>query len=80
MPDAVVSSFAAALGIDMELGMGMDIDDAPASIGTKGFDGVRGKVNELMRSGYSAAQLLSQVGPRQSLKVFSHNSHRLLVS
>ncbi|KDQ18444.1 hypothetical protein BOTBODRAFT_52461 [Botryobasidium botryosum FD-172 SS1] len=61
VPDVVVSSFAATLGVDMDHGMDMDLDDGPASKGSKGFDHVRGKVQEVMKDGYSAAQLLSQL-------------------
>lgn len=58
VPDAVVTSFAVTLGVDITTGSGMDIDSAN---GTKGFDPIRQKVRELMREGYSATQLLTQV-------------------
>ena len=54
----VINDFARILGIEIE--DGMDIDDTPK--GKNGsFDGIQGKVKELMREGYSATQILSQV-------------------
>ncbi|KAF7295074.1 Replication factor C subunit 2 [Mycena indigotica] len=50
VPDSVVADFAATLGIDS-----MQID------GSKGFERVQAKVKELIREGYSASQLLTQL-------------------
>ncbi|KAJ6547390.1 P-loop containing nucleoside triphosphate hydrolase protein [Mycena capillaripes] len=57
VPDPIVRDFAAVLGIDMEESMVVD-----ESKGTqKGFAPIQKKVKELMREGYSAAQLLTQL-------------------
>ncbi len=62
VPDAVVVGFASALGIEQVGGDGMDIDmDDPGKTKAKGFDGVRQKVKEIIREGYSASQIISQV-------------------
>ncbi|KAI5123317.1 hypothetical protein M0805_009338 [Coniferiporia weirii] len=60
VPDGVVNSFGRALGVEV-VGNGaeMDVDDGQRPRG--GFEAVRAKVKELMREGYSAAQLLSQL-------------------
>ncbi|KAJ7063140.1 P-loop containing nucleoside triphosphate hydrolase protein [Mycena amicta] len=52
VPDSVVSDFAAVLGIDS-----MQVDGASK----KGFDLIQAKVKELIREGYSASQLLTQL-------------------
>lgn len=59
IPDTIVNSFGSVLGVDIPAEDSMDVDDGKKS--KKGFDAVRAKVKELMREGYSAAQLLSQV-------------------
>jgi replication factor C subunit 2/4 len=66
VPDIVVKRFATALGVEVEdpNGDAMDIDDGPQAhgkTGKPGFDIVRNKVKEIIREGYSASQLLSQV-------------------
>jgi replication factor C subunit 2/4 len=63
VPDEVINSFATALGIEIVgADSGMEVDNTPnGSNPTKGFDGVRQKVRELMREGYPASQLLTQV-------------------
>ncbi len=62
VPDAVVVGFASALGIEQVGGDGMDIDmDDSGRTKAKGFDGVRQKVKEIIREGYSASQIISQV-------------------
>lgn len=58
VPDDVVNSFASSLGVDIASASDMDVDGAPQA---KGFDPIRKKVRELMREGYSASQILSQV-------------------
>jgi replication factor C subunit 2/4 len=58
VPDEVVDSFAASLGIDVASATGMEIDSTQK---TKGFDRIREAVKNLMRDGYSASQILSQV-------------------
>ena len=58
LPDAVVVDFATTLGIEP---IGGDIDiEMNGTNKVKGFDGVRKKVKELMREGYSASQILLQ--------------------
>jgi replication factor C subunit 2/4 len=58
VPDTVISDFARVLGIETE--DAMDIDDAPKQQKV-GFDPIRKKVTMLMREGYSANQIISQV-------------------
>lgn len=59
IPDLIVNSFGKVLGVEFPEDSDMDVDDGRAA--RRGFDAVRMKVKELMREGYSAAQLLSQV-------------------
>ena len=62
VPDAVIVEFAVALGIESIGGDGMDIDmDDAGKTKAKGFDGVKTKVKEIIREGYSASQIISQV-------------------
>jgi hypothetical protein len=56
VPDEVVGKFAAALSIEIN-----DMDVEGATVQTKGFDEIRRKVKEVVREGYSASQLLTQV-------------------
>ncbi|KAF8212413.1 P-loop containing nucleoside triphosphate hydrolase protein [Mycena galopus ATCC 62051] len=58
VPDSVVKDFAAVLGIDMEQSM---VVDEPQGSQKSGFEPIQKKVKELMREGYSAAQLLTQL-------------------
>lgn len=58
VPEAIINDFATTLGIEVE--GAMDIDGA-AKLGDKSFGSIQGKVKELMREGYSATQILSQV-------------------
>lgn len=71
VPDAIVRKFAQTLGIDVTLIRGGDEDvemsDAPAltvESDLRGFDLIRGTVKSLVREGYSASQVLSQVCAR----------------
>ncbi|THH14720.1 hypothetical protein EW146_g5663 [Bondarzewia mesenterica] len=74
VPDAVVHDFARALGIEVlpssgsnETDMDVDMDGAAHEKTTgksrtlRGFDLIRGKVKALIREGYSASQILSQL-------------------
>ncbi|KAJ7694194.1 P-loop containing nucleoside triphosphate hydrolase protein [Mycena rosella] len=56
VPDPVVHDFAAVLGIDMG---SMTVDEPKGT--QKGFEPIQKKVKELMREGYSASQLLTQL-------------------
>ena len=58
LPDAVVIDFATTLGV-VPAGSDMDIE-MNGTGKVEGFDGVRRKVKELMREGYSASQILLQ--------------------
>jgi replication factor C subunit 2/4 len=58
VPDAVINDFAGVLGIDVD--DAMDTDDTPKQQKV-GFDSIRRKVTMLMREGYSASQIISQV-------------------
>lgn len=58
VPDAVVRNFAQVLGIEQD--DGMDIDDAPKSPKTD-YKSIQNQVKFLMREGYSATQIISQV-------------------
>jgi hypothetical protein len=49
------------LGVD--IAGRMDIDGGHGGGESNGFDSVKNKVKELMREGYSASQILSQVKP-----------------
>ncbi|KAE9406422.1 P-loop containing nucleoside triphosphate hydrolase protein [Gymnopus androsaceus JB14] len=55
VPDGVINDFVQSLGIDMDTGMQVDI------LGKASFDRIRNKVREIIREGYSAMQILSQV-------------------
>ncbi|EJD05967.1 P-loop containing nucleoside triphosphate hydrolase protein [Fomitiporia mediterranea MF3/22] len=59
VPDRVVNSFGRVLGVDISDGDEMDVDDAKKR--RKGFEAVKFKVKGLIREGYSAFQLLSQL-------------------
>ncbi|PVG00185.1 P-loop containing nucleoside triphosphate hydrolase protein [Serendipita vermifera] len=64
VPDRVIDSFAKTLGLDVDTspgGAGMDIDQLSVAQRAKNFDAVRKHVKELVREGYSAAQILSQL-------------------
>lgn len=58
VPDTVVADFARTLGVE-SIGDAMDVDGG--SQNPKGFEGVKKKVKELMREGYSGTQILMQV-------------------
>jgi replication factor C subunit 2/4 len=59
VPTAVVNDFARTLGVPVD--EDMDMDDLPANGKLKGFHAVQKKIKEIMRQGYSASQILSQV-------------------
>lgn len=62
VPDDVINDFAEALGIEKLGGSSMDMDvDDTGRARAKGFDGVRKKVKEIIREGYSASQVIAQV-------------------
>lgn len=71
VPDAVINDFAQALGIEVE--DLMDVDDEPKKR-KPGFDLIRKKVTMLMKEGYSASQIVSQV--RQILSFNFLDLHR----
>lgn len=58
VPNAVINDFARVLGIEIDDGMDMD-DGSRQKQG--GFDPIRRKVTSLMREGFSASQIISQV-------------------
>lgn len=58
VPDNVINNFARTLGVEVKSDDGMDIDGDQRA---KNFDGVSSTVKGLMREGYSASQILSQV-------------------
>jgi len=60
VPDNVINGFARVLGVEVPNDDNMDVDDSKSK-NLRGFDAVRGKVKELMREGYSASQILSQL-------------------
>ena len=81
VPDSIVHDFARALGIEVRPGPdgdAMDVDTDGAALAKpnrktetlRGFDLIREKVRMLMREGYSASQILSQVRPRPSSIAF----------
>lgn len=65
VPDAVINNFARSLGIEVANTAEeeeMDVDmDAGQTHKLKGFDLIRERVRALMREGYSASQVLTQV-------------------
>ncbi len=68
VPDAVVQKFAQTLGVEVSLNGSGDEDvemaDAASSTTTttlRGFDLIRETVRSLIREGYSASQILTQV-------------------
>jgi replication factor C subunit 2/4 len=61
VPDHVVYGLGAVLGIDVERDIQMDIDEEAGKKKMKGYNAVRGKIREVTREGYSAAQILLQV-------------------
>ncbi|PIL23818.1 hypothetical protein GSI_13569 [Ganoderma sinense ZZ0214-1] len=62
VPNQFVGDFATALGIEPLAHDAMDVDvDESGRAKTKGFDGVRRKVKEVIREGYSASQIIMQL-------------------
>lgn len=59
VPDHIIEGFATVLGVDVVRPDSMDVDSGESR--ARNFDGVRKKVKQLVRDGYSAAQILSQV-------------------
>ncbi|KAG6897300.1 hypothetical protein C0992_002742 [Termitomyces sp. T32_za158] len=59
VPEFVINDFARTLGVEIE--GGMDIDDQASKRKNGSFDAIQGKVKDLMREGYSATQILSQL-------------------
>jgi replication factor C subunit 2/4 len=57
VPDDIINNFATSLGIECDTNMDVD------TVGRKktGFEVIRKEVKALMRDGYSASQILSQV-------------------
>lgn len=63
VPDRTINTFASALGIEIDgANNGMDVDEIPMPTRAKNFDQIRKSVKEIVREGYSASQILSQVG------------------
>jgi len=58
VPDTVLVDFSRTLGV-VSSGEEMDVDDGPKIM--KGFEGIKKNVKALMREGYSASQILSQL-------------------
>ncbi|KAF8844909.1 P-loop containing nucleoside triphosphate hydrolase protein [Paxillus ammoniavirescens] len=58
VPSAAVNDFARTLGVDVPVDMADDVPENPKG---KGFDAIQRTVKNLMREGYSASQLLSQL-------------------
>jgi replication factor C subunit 2/4 len=64
VPDRIVRTFLAALGVEMAGSdeNAMDVDDGPIKARrVRGFDDVRDEVMAIVQAGYSTAQLISQV-------------------
>ena len=59
VPDSVIQNFARVLGIEID--EGMDVDESSQQKAS-GFEPIRNQVKFLMREGYSAGQIISQVG------------------
>ncbi|TFK42941.1 P-loop containing nucleoside triphosphate hydrolase protein [Crucibulum laeve] len=58
VPDSVINDFASVLGVEMD--NSMDVDGSQNQKST-GFESIKNKVKYLMREGYSATQILSQL-------------------
>lgn len=58
VPDDVINSFATVLGVEIDGSMDIDVTGRRAQ---NSFDPIKNKVKELMREGFSAAQIISQV-------------------
>ena len=67
VPDTVINELANALGIDDVGEMNVDIGTTQKS---STFEPIKKKVKEIMRQGYSAAQILSQVRGAYSPPLF----------
>jgi replication factor C subunit 2/4 len=65
----VVNDFAGVLGV--EINGHMDVDGF-GKRQQNGFDPIRNKVKELMREGYSASQILTQVKRHLSCDISMH--------
>ncbi|KAF7791280.1 hypothetical protein EIP86_002294 [Pleurotus ostreatoroseus] len=61
VPDRIITDFAATLGIESIANDSMDVDMDQKKPRKAGFDIIRKKVKEIVREGYSASQLLSQL-------------------
>ncbi|KAL1668411.1 P-loop containing nucleoside triphosphate hydrolase protein [Schizophyllum commune] len=57
VPDGVIDNFARAVGIEVDGSDAMDVD----GLQRRGFQLVQSKVKEVMREGYSATQILTQL-------------------
>ena len=67
VPSQVINTFASVLGIEVsstDEAMDVDDDSAPKPIRATNFDDVKKQIKLLMRLGYSASQILSQVGAK----------------
>ncbi|KZT11535.1 P-loop containing nucleoside triphosphate hydrolase protein [Laetiporus sulphureus 93-53] len=60
IPNPVIHDFAKILGVEIISVDATDVDDG-ADSRAKSYDGVRNKVKEIIRQGYSASQILSQL-------------------
>ena len=67
VPDGVIDNFARAVGIEVDGSDAMDVD----GLQRRGFQLVQSKVKEVMREGYSATQILTQVSPQFTLLALS---------
>jgi replication factor C subunit 2/4 len=59
VPDKIIKDFARALGVGS--GTDMDIDQASSRENGSGFGRIKDRVKFVIREGYSASQILSQV-------------------
>ncbi|PFH52404.1 hypothetical protein AMATHDRAFT_74198 [Amanita thiersii Skay4041] len=58
VPDPVINNLATVLGIDVDIQMS---DSTKTAQKPNSFDSIRKRIKEIMREGYSAAQILSQL-------------------
>lgn len=61
VPDRVIKDFATTLGVEIGGDDSMDVDMEHRRTRRAGFDVIKKKVKEIVREGYSASQLLSQL-------------------
>lgn len=80
VPDSIIQNFARVLGVEID--ESMDVDDSSQQK-AGGFEPIRNQVKFLMREGYSAGQIISQVGsqslPYGLIRTYYFQLHDLVI-